>query len=48
MTEADKKLLFDVLTACDEVEAFNMGKSYEDYLNDTIYLRSMTRMITSL
>jgi uncharacterized protein with HEPN domain len=36
MTEADKKLLFDVLIACDEVEAFNAGKSYEDYLDDNL------------
>jgi uncharacterized protein with HEPN domain len=45
MNERAKKLLFDVVTACDEVNTFTVGKTREDYLTDALLRRGVERMI---
>lgn len=43
MSDKDKKYLFDVLTACDEISSFISGKTRQDYKADALLRRGVER-----
>lgn len=43
MTNEVKKLLFDILTACDEISTFIAGKTGNDYLSERLLRRAVER-----
>lgn len=43
MTNVAKKLLFDILTACNEITAFVAGKTGKEYRDDRLLRRAVER-----
>ena len=41
MNNQSKKLLFDVLTACQEIISFLDGKTHDDYVKDVLLRRGV-------
>ena len=45
MTAKEKKYLFDVITACDDIASYIAGKTLEDYLQNKLLRHGVERAL---